>query len=121
MPCPEGGTKTYFEAAGWTLSLRPASSLPGLRHGGGGSGVRLWSTKDGALLQALRGHTKPVHGLAFGTKDDTVVSAADDCKVRLWDPAGALFRRSETGSAAGGARTGTGQGVPPSKRRGPGT
>jgi WD40 repeat protein len=46
--------------------------------------VRLLSS-SGTPLKALRGHTKPVHALAFTPDGRRLVSASDDGTARVWD------------------------------------
>jgi WD40 repeat protein len=45
--------------------------------------VRLWDPRTGKLLRELRGHDKPVHGLAVARGGDAVASAAS--VVHIWD------------------------------------
>jgi hypothetical protein len=45
--------------------------------------VRVWSTRDGQLLQTLEGHTDYVGSLAVAP-DGTLYSGSDDCTIRVW-------------------------------------
>ncbi len=60
------------------LSSITASGSLLVTVGSDNSGL-VWSTKDGALLQKLQGHTKPIYGLALGVRDDVVLTGSDDC------------------------------------------
>ena len=46
--------------------------------------VKLWS-KDGILLETLKGHTAPVKSVSFSPDGKTLVSVGDDNTIRIWD------------------------------------
>ena len=47
--------------------------------------AQLCDTSSGALGAALMGHVQPVVGVAFAPDGKTLATAADDCKVKLWN------------------------------------
>jgi WD40 repeat protein len=47
--------------------------------------VKLWS-KDGILIETLKGHTAPVKSVSFSPDGKTLVSGGDDNTVRIWNP-----------------------------------
>jgi hypothetical protein len=58
--------------------------------------IRVWSTRDGQLLQTLEGHTGVVHSLAVA-QDGTVYSGSFDLTVRVWCGQTGLHLRTLTG------------------------
>jgi hypothetical protein len=52
--------------------------------------VRLWDTKSGREVRALKGHRAAVRALAFAATGRQVLTASDDGTIRLWDVASGL-------------------------------
>jgi WD40 repeat protein len=44
----------------------------------------VWSTDDGALRAALRGHTDRVAGLEWGPESDWLITGSWDRSARIW-------------------------------------
>lgn len=100
------------------IAFSPASDL--IATGGFGGKVLVRSTRDGAVLQTLTGHTDSVRTLAFSASGQQLATAGRDSTVRLWNtstwqteavlPIGqqvaAIAWRPETGSLAVGRRDG---------------
>jgi WD40 repeat protein len=68
----------------WVCALRfsPCSRL--LASGSVDSTVKIWSTKDGALLGSLRKHTAPVLDLCFAQHGNILLTGGEDWKTRVW-------------------------------------
>jgi WD40 repeat protein len=47
--------------------------------------VRLWETRTGRLLAALKGHTAEVHGVALSAEGNLLASGSADGTARFWD------------------------------------
>lgn len=55
---------------------------------GGESGiVQVFDANSRSLLRQLKGHTRPVHSVTFGSDKTHILSAGDDAAVRWWDVA----------------------------------
>ncbi len=48
------------------------------------NGIRLWRTSDWTPVRSLIGHQQSVRSLAFGPDGGTLISAANDGMVKLW-------------------------------------
>jgi WD40 repeat protein len=55
-----------------------------LAAGGADSRVQLWNARTGQLVHTLRGHTQPIHAVAFSQDSKRLVSTGLDC-ARIWD------------------------------------
>jgi WD40 repeat protein len=74
---PRTGTAAAFSADGGLLAI-----------GGDDQRIGVWDAGTGALLDTLRGHAAPVHGLVFSADARTLYSASRDNSVIAWDVAG---------------------------------
>ncbi len=67
----------------WSLSFHPL--LPLLASGSvGDQSIRLWSLPQGVNIQTLTKTSANTYGLAFSPQGQTLFSAHDDAKVRVW-------------------------------------
>ncbi len=89
-----------------------AISPDGKRLAAAGSGdseskhypVKLWDIATGQELANLKGHTAPLHSLAFSADGRTLASAGDDNFIKLWDvSANSLKERATLTCPSGGA------------------
>ena len=56
-----------------------------MASGGQDNTVRVWDTATGQCVQALKGHSSAVLGVAFPQEDpDLVASCSEDRTVRVW-------------------------------------
>ena len=65
-----------------SVAFSPDGEL--LASGAWDNTVRLWTVWDGALIDALEGHTKKVNSVSFSPDGKLLASGADDGTVRLW-------------------------------------
>lgn len=79
-----------------SLGFTPGGSV--LANGSIDSTIVLWDPDAGTRLDCLRGHKSGVNALVFGA-DDLLVSASEDCSVRVWNS----FRAGSTGLQIGDA------------------
>jgi WD40 repeat protein len=49
------------------------------------SPVKIWDTKTGKLVAALKGHTWTVNCLAWTKDGKTLISGSADCSIRIWN------------------------------------
>ena len=59
--------------------------------------VNLWDVAAGEVIRSFAGHEGRVRALAFGPRDEWIVTSGDDGFVRMWDvSSGALIRENKT-------------------------
>jgi WD40 repeat protein/tRNA A-37 threonylcarbamoyl transferase component Bud32 len=61
--------------------------------------VLLWDPATGRRQHVLRGHTKPVHTVAYDAAGSRLASGGDDGVVKLWDPERGTELATRTGPA----------------------
>lgn len=79
---PDGSRAVTGGGGSWQI-------VNGRRPGGDDFSVRVWNLDTKKELQAFRGHTLPVTGVAFTPDGKRVVSCSRDSSVRLWSIEGA--------------------------------
>jgi WD40 repeat protein len=59
--------------------------VSGAAHRGADTVARVWDVETGKELLQLKGHTGPVHGLAWSKDGKHILSGGGDSTVRVWD------------------------------------
>lgn len=91
-----GTSQRVTELARWhcasvqSVAFRPDGQVVAV--GSGDQSIRLWNTRDGVLLQELRGHTAAVTSVTFAPDGQALASGAWDQSIHMWSGVdGTLF------------------------------
>ncbi|KAI7863330.1 WD40-repeat-containing domain protein [Spinellus fusiger] len=76
-------TISRFKDIAYSACFRPDGKL--LVAGDGTGLVQLFDVNSRAILRTFKEHTMPVHVAQFSAQKTNILSASDDCTVRIWD------------------------------------
>ncbi|MBE9110691.1 AAA-like domain-containing protein [Nodosilinea sp. LEGE 07298] len=89
-----GETVGRFQHPGEVTGIRAVAYSPkgdAITLGGNNNTISIWRP-DGQYLDALNGHSAPVHTLAFNPAGDRLVSGSLDKTIKLWTLEGTLLK-----------------------------